>query len=114
MGGTEVSYPLGAALPIRLVLEIPVRDTLPHGVSVFVEPTGAVLFAVYSCRTPLELKRRVETLVRTIEKELEEPLRKDKEKRSSSSASLEYGGDGGAGSKRKSSSGGGGSSKRKK
>ena len=62
------------------------------------------------CRTPLELKRRVETLVRTIEKELEEPLRKDKEKRSSTNSSLEYGD--GAGSKRKSSAGDGGSRKK--
>merc|ERR1712086_490146 len=35
-------------------------------------------------RTPLELKRRIETLVRTIEKELEGPLKKDKEKRRAS------------------------------
>ena len=32
-------------------------------------------------RTPVELKRRVETLIRTIERELEDVLRKDKEKR---------------------------------
>ena len=32
-------------------------------------------------RTPVELKRRVETLIRTIERELEDVLRKDKDKR---------------------------------
>eukprot|EP01048_Picozoa_sp_COSAG05_P011762 COSAG05_NODE_1131_length_5775_cov_33.399930_3_plen_67_part_00 len=40
------------------------------------------------------LKRRIETLVRTIEKELEGPLTRDKEKRRAS-ASAPHGDDGG-------------------
>lgn len=36
------------------------------------------------CDVPIRLKRRIETLVRTIEKELEGPLKKDKEKRRAS------------------------------